>query len=244
MLAAGRWPAEGRAVVRTSRAFVGRVRVTRIPVAVVVHGRLGVHRAGAVGGLQHFPGLGVQRPETVRPGELRSERRFPPSARAVAGRSVVLIRTGPDCSWPRPNGDAALTAIHRHLEPANRSSYTGSLPCLSYSRSMISSIIATSETLCYLLEQFARQPTAIRRDTLLPGWPRHDAFRALRQAAPRALAEGDDFITLSDTCSRGQKTGSSGCAREAVRGGAPSGRRGGGRKRAFRPLTARSVGVR
>jgi len=44
-----------------------------------------------------------------------------------------------------------MMAILRHLEPAIRSSYTGSLPCLSYSRSMISSIIATNETLCYLL---------------------------------------------------------------------------------------------
>jgi hypothetical protein len=42
-------------------------------------------------------------------------------------------------------------AIHGHLESANHSSYTGSLPCLSYSRSMITSIIATNETLCYLL---------------------------------------------------------------------------------------------
>jgi hypothetical protein len=42
-------------------------------------------------------------------------------------------------------------AIHRHHEPANRSSYTGSLPCLWSSGSMISSIIATNETLCYLL---------------------------------------------------------------------------------------------
>ena len=141
-----------------------------------------------------------------------------------AGRSLVLIRTGPDCSWPHPNGDAALMAIHRHLEPANRSSYTGSLPCLSYSRSMISSIIATTETLCYLLEQFARQRAVIRRDTLLPGWPRQDAFRALRQVSLRAFAEGNGYITLSDTGSPGQKTGTPGahtrqCA-QAVRGGA------------------------
>ena len=112
-----------------------------------------------------------------------------------AGRSLVPIRTGPDCSWPHPNGDAALTAIHRHLEPANRSSYTGSLPCLSSSRSMIFSIIATNETLCYLLEQFARQRAVIRRDTLLPGWHRHDAFRALRQVAPRSFAEGNRAIS-------------------------------------------------
>jgi len=44
-----------------------------------------------------------------------------------------------------------MTASRRHHEMANRSSYTGSLPCLSYSRSMIYSIIATNETLCYLL---------------------------------------------------------------------------------------------
>ena len=60
-------------------------------------------------------------------------------------------------------------AIHRHLEPANRSSYTGSLPCLSYSRSMISSIIATNETLCYLLEQDARQQAAIENTRYCPG---------------------------------------------------------------------------
>ena len=167
-----------------------------------------------------------------------------PSRRA--GRSLVLIRTGPDCSWPHPNGDAALMAIHRHLEPANRSSYTGSLPCLSYSRSMISSIIATTETLCYLLEQFARQRAVICRHTLLPGWPRHDAFRALRQVALRAFAEGNGYITLSDMGSHGQKTGTPGahtgqCA-QAVRGSRPGAAD--GAKRAFRPLTARSVGVR
>ena len=80
-------------------------------------------------------------------------RTAPPAVRPGlrAGRSLALIRNGPDCSWPHPNGDAALMAIHCHLEPANRSSYTGSLPCLSYSRSMITSIIATNETLCYLL---------------------------------------------------------------------------------------------
>ena len=74
---------ESRAAVRSPRAFVGRVRVTRISVAVVVDGRLGVGGTGAVGGLDHFPGLGVQLPETVRPGDLGSERRLPPSARAV-----------------------------------------------------------------------------------------------------------------------------------------------------------------
>ncbi len=79
-----------RAAVRSPRAFVGRVRVTRIPVAVVVDGRLGVGGTGAVGGLKHFPGLGVQLPETVRPGDLGSERRLPPSARAV-------VRIAP---WP------------------------------------------------------------------------------------------------------------------------------------------------
>ena len=68
-----------------------------------------------------------------------------------AGRSLALIRTVPGRSMPHPNGDAALMAIHCHLELANRSSYTGSLPCLSSSRSMITSIIATNETLCYQL---------------------------------------------------------------------------------------------
>jgi len=47
---------------------------------------------------------------------------------------------------------------HRRHELTSRYSYTGSLPCLSSSRSMITvlhptlrSIIATNQTLCYLL---------------------------------------------------------------------------------------------
>jgi hypothetical protein len=55
-------------------------------------------------------------------------------------------------------------AIHRRHEPTSRFSYTGSLPCLSYSRSMITvvlltltSIIATNQTLCYLLALIQRQ---------------------------------------------------------------------------------------
>ena len=84
------WAAESRGAVRSPRAFVGRVRVTRIPVAVIVHGRLLVDGIGAVGGLQYLPGLGVQLAETVRPGDLGSERRLLPSARA-------FVRIAP---WP------------------------------------------------------------------------------------------------------------------------------------------------
>ena len=53
-------------------------------------------------------------------------------------------------------------AIHRRHEPTSRFSYTGSLPCLAYSRSMITvvlviltSIIATNQTLCYPLGLFS-----------------------------------------------------------------------------------------
>ena len=56
-------------------------------------------------------------------------------------------------------------AILCHLEPPIRSSYTGSLPCLPYSRSMISSIMTTNETLCYLLAQCARQQRPRFEDT-------------------------------------------------------------------------------
>ena len=81
------------------------------------------------------------------PGQTASDRirLFPAAVRCAAP-----ARRGPVRWWAHPRRDAAQMAIHRR-QPANRFSYTGSLPCLSYSRSMITSIIATKETLCGLL---------------------------------------------------------------------------------------------
>jgi hypothetical protein len=45
---------------------------------------------------------------------------------------------------------------------------------------MITSIIATKQTLCYLLEIIQRQRSSIRRLTLLPSSRPHDAFRPIR----------------------------------------------------------------
>jgi hypothetical protein len=111
-------------------------------------------------------------------------------------------------------------AIHRHLEPANRSSYTGSLPCLSYSRSMISSIIATNETLCYLLEQLARQRAAIENTRYCPGGPRMLHSGLYGKSRP-ALAESYGHITISNIRSHGQKPGISGANSARMRGPHP-----------------------
>ena len=97
------------------------------------------------------PGLaaGSRRARRLR---VRTAPRAVPTPGLPAVRFSPPIRSGPGYLGPHRNGDAAPMAIHCHRESANRSSYTGSLPVvLSYSRSMISSIIATNETLCYLL---------------------------------------------------------------------------------------------
>jgi len=89
-------------------------------------------------------------------------------------------------------------AIRGHLEPANHSSYTGSLPCLSYSRSMITSIIATNETLCYLLRRFAAQKVTIEDTRYCPA-ALHIMHSALYGKSRRhTFAEGVQIIALSD----------------------------------------------
>src|SRR5207342_3217415 len=61
---------ENRVAVRGLRALVGRVGVPRVAVAEVVHGRLLVRRARAVGRLEHLTRLRVELPEAVGPGDL------------------------------------------------------------------------------------------------------------------------------------------------------------------------------
>jgi hypothetical protein len=72
--------AERGAGIRVFRAVVRGVRVTRIAIAVVVHGRLLIHRLGAVPGLKYLPGLLVELAETARPGNLGAERYLAPTA--------------------------------------------------------------------------------------------------------------------------------------------------------------------
>ena len=67
----------------------------------------------------------------ARRSRVRTARRAVPTPGRPAVRFSPPIRSGPGCPGPHRNGDAAPMAIHCHREPANRSSYTGSLPCCS-----------------------------------------------------------------------------------------------------------------
>src|SRR5260370_14601776 len=118
----GRAPGlERGAGVRSLRTLIRGVRVTRVP--VVVRGRLLIRGTRAVSGLQHGPGFGVELPEAVRPGDLRAERRFLPSAGAlvrvaswpwsVPDRTARgLIRMGTLRCWPSSAISSRRTAPH------------------------------------------------------------------------------------------------------------------------------------
>lgn len=74
---------------------------------------------------------------------------------------------------------------------------------------MISSIIATNETLCYLLEQLARQRAAIEDTRYCPGGLGMMHSGLYGKSRP-ALAESYSRITISDMRSHGQEPGTSG----------------------------------
>jgi hypothetical protein len=72
---------------------------------------------------------------------------------------------------------------------------------------MISSIIATNETLCYLLEQFARS-RGRDEDTRYCATARGMVNSTLYGKSRRRLfAQGKCYVTLSNICAQGQKPG-------------------------------------
>ena len=72
---------------------------------------------------------------------------------------------------------------------------------------MISSIIATNETLCYLLEQFARS-RGRDEDTRYCATARGMVNSTLYGKSRRRLfAQGKRYVTLSNICAPGQKPG-------------------------------------
>ena len=99
---------------------------------------------------------------------------------------------------------------------------------------MISSIIATNETLCYLLEQLARQRAAIEDTRYCPGGLGMMHSGLYGKSRP-ALAESYSNITISNMRSHGQKPGTSGAHNGPHEGpshlpGPLHWRRGGGQK--------------
>jgi len=72
---------------------------------------------------------------------------------------------------------------------------------------MISSIIATNETLCYLLEQFARsrgRDEDTRYCATALGMVNSPLYGKSRR---RSFAQGKCYVTLSNICAQGQKPG-------------------------------------
>ena len=85
---------------------------------------------------------------------------------------------------------------------------------------MIYSIIATNETLCYLLEQLARQRAAIEDTRYCPGGLGMMHSGLYGKSRP-ALAESYSYITISNMQSHGQKPGTSGALMGRMRGPQP-----------------------
>ena len=88
---------------RGLRAVIGGIRVAGIAVASVVYSRLPIDGSGVVPGLEHVPGRLVKLTETLRPGNLGTERHLAPSAGANAGVA----------SWPRARLDWTARCLIR-----------------------------------------------------------------------------------------------------------------------------------
>ena len=103
-------------------------------------------------------------------------------------------------------------AIHRHLEPGEPLLIYRVTPLSVVQQvNLISSIIATNETLCYLLEQDARQQAAIEDTRYCPGGLGMMHSGLYGKSRP-ALAESYSHITISNMRSHGQKPGTLGRA--------------------------------
>lgn len=90
---------------------------------------------------------------------------------------------------------------------------------------MISSIIATNETLCYLLGIICEATGPRYEDTRYcedaPGMM-HSALYG--KSRPAKFAEGNDYITVSNICSYGEKTGARERMPGRAQGSAPAAR--------------------